>query len=60
MRIIIISKDGDALDLALRLKEEGNDVKIAICDRDFRRVGDGLGIRKIKDWRKELSWVGKD
>ena len=60
MRIIIISKDGDALDLALRLKEEGNDVKIAICDRDFRRVGDGFGIRKITDWRKELSWVGKD
>lgn len=60
MKILIISKDGDALDLALRLKAEGNDVKLAIKDREYRRVGDGFGLSKIIDWRKELPWVGKD
>jgi len=59
MKILIISKDGDALDLALRLKAEGNDVKVAIRDREYCRVGDGFGLKKIIDWRKELSWIGK-
>ncbi|MEW6740927.1 MAG: phosphoribosylglycinamide synthetase C domain-containing protein [Nitrospirota bacterium] len=60
MRILIISRDGDILDLAIRLKQEGNDVKIAIQEKDFTRVGSGFGIKKAKDWQKELSWVGKD
>jgi phosphoribosylamine--glycine ligase len=61
MKIIVISKDGDALDLVLRLKAEGNDVKVAILDREYRRVGDGFGFRKIiNNWGKELPWVGKE
>lgn len=58
--IIIISKDGDIFDLAYRLKQEGHEVKIAIQERDFAKVGSGFGLAKVKDWRKELSWVGKD
>ena len=58
--IIIISKDGDIFDLAYRLRREGNEVKIAIQERDFAKVGSGFGLIKVKDWRKELSWVGKD
>ena len=60
MRILIISKDGDALDLAIRLRKEGHDVKIAIQDKGYRKIGDGFGLIKVGDWKKELSWVGKE
>ena len=60
MKIIIISKDGDIFDLAYRLRQEGNDVKLAIQEKDFAKVGSGFGLTKVKDWRKELPWVGKD
>ncbi len=60
MRILtIITKDGDFLDMAYRLKQEGHDVKIAILEKDFANVGGGFGIKKVRDWRKELTWVGK-
>jgi phosphoribosylamine---glycine ligase len=58
--VIIISKDGDIFDLAYRLLKEGNEVKIAIQEKDFAKVGSGFGLIKVKDWRKELSWIGKD
>lgn len=60
MRIIIMSKEGDALDLAIRLKQEGHKVKLAIQDRDFSKVGSGFGLWKVQHWRKALPWVGKD
>lgn len=58
--IIIISKDGDIFDLAHRLKQEGHKVKIAIQEKDFTKVGSGFGLTKVNNWKKELSWVGKD
>jgi phosphoribosylamine--glycine ligase len=60
MKIIIISKDGDALDLAIRLKREGHQVKIAIQEKDFSKVGSGFGLVKVRSWQNELSWVGKE
>lgn len=60
MRILIISKDGDSLDLALRLQKEGSEVKYSIQDKDYRRIGDGFNLMKAHDYKKELSWVGKD
>lgn len=60
MKIIIISKDGDALDLAIRLRKEGHRVKVAIQDRDYKKIGDGFGLVKVADWKRELHWVGKD
>ena len=60
MKIIIISKDGDALDLAIRLRKEGHSVKIAIQDRGYKKIGDGFDLIKVGDWKKELPWVGKD
>lgn len=61
MRILLlVSKDGDALDLALRLQQEGHEVTLAIQDRAYAKVGDGFGLRKATDWRKELPHIGKD
>lgn len=59
MKILLISKDGDALDLALRLQHEGHEVALAIRDREYTKVGDGFGLRKVDDWKAELPWVGK-
>lgn len=59
MKILLISKDGDALDLALRLKQEGHEVALAIKDRDYAKVGDGFGLIKVNGWKAELQWVGK-
>jgi len=60
MKTLLISKDGDALDLALRLQQEGHEVALAIQDRDYTKIGDGFGLKKVAEWRAELPWVGKD
>ena len=60
MRVLIISKDGDTLDLALRLRDEGHEVTFSIQDRAFRKVGNGFGLRKSANWRAAVSWVGRD
>lgn len=45
-------------DLCLRLKQEGHDVRIFIADRKIH-VYAGM-LRRSKNWRKDLKWVGKD
>ena len=60
MRVLIISKDGDTLDLALRLRDEGHEITFSIQDRAFRKVGNGFGLRKSSNWRAAVSWVGRD
>jgi len=60
MKILLISKDGDSLDLALRLQKEGHEVSFSIQDKDYSKVGDGFDLRKVNDWKAELPWVGKD
>ncbi len=52
---IIISKDGDALDLAIRFRKEGHSVKVAIQDRDYKKIGDGFGLVKVGDWKKRTA-----
>ncbi len=42
MRIVIHSKRGEALPLALKLKQSGHQVWMVIADADYQRVGDGL------------------
>ena len=60
MRILIISHECDSIDLARRLVQEGNKVKFYCNSSGYDRVGMGFGIRKVRDWKRELSWVGKD
>lgn len=58
--VVVLSEDGDALDLACRLRQEGNEVRIAIQDKEYSSVGNGFGLKRVRNWRDELSWVGKD
>lgn len=59
MRVLFISGELIAGDLAYRLKLEGCDVRLFIEHPDQQNCLDGF-VEKTKDWRKELDWVGKD
>jgi len=59
MRILFISTDLIAGDLARILSKEGHDVRLYIQDKNRRKNFEGL-VQKTDDWRKELTWVGKD
>jgi len=59
MRILFISKECAGISLAYKLVEEANEVKLYVQQKGFEKVGKGFGIRKVGDWRNELSWVGE-
>jgi phosphoribosylamine--glycine ligase len=59
MNILFISHDLIAGNVARRLVEEGNSVKLYIHTKQARKSFDGL-VPKTDSWRKELDWVGKD
>lgn len=59
MRILFVSGELIAGDLALRLQHEGNDVRLYIGHPTQQSCLDGF-IAKTRDWEAELGWVGKD
>lgn len=59
MRVLFISGELIAGDLAYRLKLEGCEVKLFIEHPDQQNCLDGF-VEKTKDWKKELDWVGRD
>jgi phosphoribosylamine--glycine ligase len=58
MNILFISKDLSGGDLAYRLKNEGNEVRLFIEDEDCKECFDGM-VEKTDNWENELEWVGK-
>lgn len=59
MKILFVSNDLIAGDLARKLKLEGNEVKLFIQERGRKDNFDGL-VKKVPNWKNELSWVGKE
>jgi len=59
MKILFISKELIAADLAYQLKKEGCDVKLFIENEEDSDCFEGM-VDKTDDWKKELEWVGKD
>jgi len=59
MKVLFISKDLIAGNLALLLKKEGHEVKLYIEDQERRENLNNI-VAKTGGWRKELDWVGKD
>jgi len=59
MRILFVSEELGASELALKLQAEGNEVRLFIHEKKLRDCYSGL-IEKVDDWRQELSWAGKD
>jgi phosphoribosylamine--glycine ligase len=58
-RVLFISKELIAADLAYQMRKEGCDVKLYIENETDLNCFDGF-VRKTRNWRKELTWVGKD
>lgn len=59
MRILFVSEDLVAGDLARLLSKEGHDVKLFIADKGRRNNFTNI-VTKIDNWKKELGWVKKD
>lgn len=59
LKVLFVSGELIAGDLAYRLKKEGCDVKLYVKDLTRNDCFDGM-IEKTDDWEKELDWVGKD
>lgn len=53
MRILILSKSGDALGIAHRMQLEGNQVKMYIQDARYRNAGQGL-VERVPSWRPHV------
>lgn len=58
MRVLFVSGEMIAGDLAYRLKQEGCDVKLFIENNELRSCFDGM-VKKTSNWKKELGWIGK-
>lgn len=59
MNILFISNECIAGNLAIILKNEGNNVRLFIKNKHDRQDFDNL-VEKTNSWKKELKWVGKD
>lgn len=59
MNILMVSNDLSAGDLCIRLMKEGHDVKVFISDKRQAVDLEGM-IVKVRDWKRELRWVGKE
>jgi phosphoribosylamine--glycine ligase len=54
MRILVISKEGDALGVAHRLTAEGNAVSLWVKDPRYRRALTGI-VPRVADWRRAVG-----
>lgn len=59
MRILLVSDDFSAADLAYRLRQAGNDVRVCVKDEQSSQAYTGM-LRKVTSWKKYLPWVGTD
>ncbi len=59
MNILFVSRDLSGGDLAYRLKNEGNNVKLFIKDYDLKKCFDGM-VEKTDNWEDDIEWAGKE
>lgn len=59
LKVLFISGELIAGDLAYQLKKEGCDIRIFIKEKNDRGCFDGI-LNKTNNWRKDLKWVGKE
>lgn len=56
MKFLFRSGWGESLAIALRVLEEGNEVKLSITEKSPRTVGDGL-VEKERDFPRGVAWA---
>ena len=55
-RILLVSRWGESLDIAVALQEEGNAIKFYIDDKASREIGYGF-VPKVRNWQKHVDWA---
>lgn len=58
-RVLFVSGELIAGDLALRLLKEGCEVKLYVDHQEQKQCLRGF-VEQVDDWTRELSWVGKE
>jgi phosphoribosylamine--glycine ligase len=56
MKILLVSKWGDSLDIAYQLGKEGHEVKMYIQDKANREIGFGF-VQKTNHWERFTDWA---
>src|SRR6201996_4318916 len=59
MRFLGIGRDGSLGDMYMALQRDGHEVRTFIEDPQWRGILHGF-IHVSEDWKRELSWLGKD
>jgi phosphoribosylamine---glycine ligase len=59
MRVLFISSELIGSAICQKLLAEGNEVKLYIHRKDWKSCLTGI-VPKVKNWRDELHWVGKE
>lgn len=56
MKVLIVSHEALASDLAWQLTKEGHAVKFFIEEKKYKEIADGF-TEKSDDWRKDVDWA---
>lgn len=59
MKILFVSGELIGSAICQKLHKEGNEVKLYIHKRDWKKCLDGI-VPKVENWQSELDWVGKE
>ena len=56
MKFLFVSVEALSVDLALKIKDEGHEVKFYIQSKDEKDVGDGF-VDKVDEWESLVGWA---
>ena len=55
-KFLFVTDEALSVDLAWKLKEEGNEVKMYVGNEEDQDVGDGF-VEKVDDWLSQVDWA---
>ena len=55
-KILLVSKYGETLDIAVAMQEEGHSLKFFIEEKGCKEIGYGF-CPKVTDWKKHVDWA---